>query len=224
MSLYEKERSRWDPVREMMHTAENVKLGRHIGYWFTNSPRRALHSMSYYKFAARMIGKEKEVLDIGCGEGLGTWLLAKECGKAIGIDIDSGAIQIAQENWTDKAISFRCEDMFTMQPGSSYDAVVHFDVIEHIQENHAELFFEKITAHLKTYGIMIVGTPNLYSQQYASEISKKGHVNVYTPDRLENEMRNRFKHVFMFSANDELVHTGFAQLAHYLIAVCCHKK
>jgi hypothetical protein len=29
---------------------------------------------------------------------------------------------------------------------------------------------------------------------------------------------------FLFSMNDEVVHTGFAPVAHYLFAVCCQKK
>lgn len=220
----EPERSRWDPVKNLMNDTENVVLGKHISYWFRKSPRRALHSISYYKFASQMIGAHKSVLDIGCGEGLGTWLLAKECGKATGIDLDSEAISVAQKNWKDPSINFIDKDFIDTEYSEHLDAVVNFDVIEHIQESHIDTFLGKICTVLHNQGIFIAGTPNFYSQQYASAITNAGHVNVYTPERLEAQMRSYFKHVFMFSANDELVHTGFAPLAHYIIVLCCNKR
>jgi len=220
----DKERSRWEPVKELMDTAEPVTFGKHISYWFRNTPRRALHSVTYYKFASRMIGTGKSVLDIGCGEGLGTWLLAKECGNATGIDLDSEAISAAQNNWNDKAISFVHEDFITGSITSTFDAVVNFDVIEHIQPDNIGAFINKVCSVLPSNGIFIAGTPNYYSQQYASEITKAGHVNVYTPEALEEQMRAWFRHVFIFSANDEMVHTGYSKLAHYLIALCCNKR
>ena len=30
--------------------------------------------------------------------------------------------------------------------------------------------------------------------------------------------------VFMFSMNDEVVHTGYSKLAHYIFALCCGAK
>ena len=40
----------------------------------------------------------------------------------------------------------------------------------------------------------------------------------------EEEMKKYFHHVFLFGANDEVVHTGFLPMAHYLIAVGCRKR
>jgi hypothetical protein len=37
-------------------------------------------------------------------------------------------------------------------------------------------------------------------------------------------MQRYFKHVFMFSMNDEVVHTGFFPMAHYLFALCAEPK
>jgi hypothetical protein len=37
-------------------------------------------------------------------------------------------------------------------------------------------------------------------------------------------MERYFHAVFLFSMNDEVVHTGFAPMAHYLIAVCTGKR
>jgi 2-polyprenyl-3-methyl-5-hydroxy-6-metoxy-1,4-benzoquinol methylase len=211
----------WDEVTEMMGD-KRIALGRYLAYWFERTPRRALYYTSYYKFAAKMIGKGKRVLDVGCSEGLGTWLLAAECGFARGIDPDEAAVAVAKANWPPERAEFVSADFLEAPPGQ-YDGVVSFDVIEHILPGNAGRFLERTAANLGPHGVAVVGTPNLTGQVYASEVSKAGHVNVYSAERLEAEMRRYFAHVFLFGANDEVVHTGYPPMAHYLIALACKK-
>lgn len=71
---------------------------------------------------------------------------------------------------------------------------------------------------------MIIGMPSHESQAYASPQSKAGHVNCKSGKDLKALMRHYFNQVFLFSMNDEVVHTGFYPMAHYLIAVCCGKR
>jgi 2-polyprenyl-3-methyl-5-hydroxy-6-metoxy-1,4-benzoquinol methylase len=163
------------------------------------------------------------VLDVGCSEGLGTWVLAKECGFARGVDSDEEAISVGKGNWEDPCVDFTCEDFLTAEP-EQYDAVTNFDVIEHILPQNAGAFLGRIAENLKHDGIAVIGTPNIVAQVYASAVSKAGHVNCYSGERLEAEMREHFHHVFMFVANDEVVHTGFQPTANYLLAVGCRKK
>jgi len=213
----------WEPVKEIMGKRE-VFFGQHLAYQFLNTPRRILYMMSYYKFASKMIGRKKSVLDVGCGEGLGTWLLAKECGQAEGIDTDHEAIEIGKKNWNDSKILFNDVDFFTADNKKTYDAIVSFDVIEHILPENMIKFWKKVLDLLNDNGIAIIGTPNITSNQYASTVTRAGHVNLYSGERLEEEMGKFFKYVFMFGANDEVIHTGFLPMAHYLIAVGCCKR
>lgn len=217
-----KEGKGWGEVKKLLNKPR-LCFGEHLSYWFYHTPRRLLHSMSYYKFAAALIGPKKKVLDIGCAEGLGTWLLAYECGSAIGIDLDAEAIARAQENWKDKRIAFKHRDFLTVD-FKRVDAVVNFDVIEHILPKNTLIFFSKICNALVHNGVAIIGTPNITSNKYASYMSKSGHINLYSAKRLKQEMERHFSHVFMFGANDEVVHTGFFPMAHYLIAVGCRKR
>jgi 2-polyprenyl-3-methyl-5-hydroxy-6-metoxy-1,4-benzoquinol methylase len=217
-----KDPSQWMDVTKIMDKS-TVSFGRYISYWFEHSPRRALNYLSYYKFASKMIGKKKRVLDIGCNEGLGTWLLAVECGFAKGIDFDDEAIQIATNNWVDDRISFEAGDLFSMKP-NQWDGVVAFDVIEYVLPEKANEFLRAISLNLSSNGIAIVGTPSLEGQKYASPVSKIGYINLYSFEQLEKQMHQYFKHVFMFCANDEVIHTGFPQMAHYLIALGCKKR
>ena len=58
----------------------------------------------------------------------------------------------------------------------------------------------------------------------ASAGSKAGHVNCKDAPTLKLLLSVYFHNVFMFSMNDEVVHTGFYPMAHYLLALCCGKK
>jgi hypothetical protein len=69
-------------------------------------------------------------------------------------------------------------------------------------------------------GILMIGTPSLESQAYASPPSKAGHINCKTSTELKALLEKYFFHVFIFSMNDEVVHTGFSPMAHYLLALC----
>jgi len=217
-------KSNWACVADAMKDHPEITLGRYASYWAFKSPRRLLHSLSYYKFAAKVIGAKKRVLDIGCNEGLGTWVISKECGFAKGIDFDSEAIHTAQRNFQNSQVEFVNEDILNSEVKSNWDAIVSFDVIEHIYPSHAELFFEALKENVSDEGLVIIGTPSLISQQFASDISKKGHVNVYTPEKLEETLRKHFEFVFLFAATDEVVHTGYLPLAHYLIGIGSKKK
>lgn len=73
-------------------------------------------------------------------------------------------------------------------------------------------------------GVLIVGTPSLESQSYASSQSKAGHINCKKGPELKALLGDYFTSVFLFSMNDEVVHTGFSPMAHYLFALCSGKK
>jgi len=180
--------------------------------------------MSYYKFASKLIGKGKRVLDVGCNEGLGTFLVGKECGFAKGVDFDEDAITQAQKNFKEPFVEFEAGDFLKSKDTGNWDAAINFDVIEHILPEHAHDFIEGIAKELTPEGLCVIGTPSKISQDFASEVSKKGHINIYSHERLEAEMREHFEFVFMFAANDEVVHTGYLPLAHYFITVGCKKK
>ena len=218
-------KSNWSCVtEELMQEIPEINLGRYASFWFHKTPRRVLHCMSYYKFASKLIGKGKRVLDVGCNEGLGTFLVGKECGFAKGVDFDEEAIVQAQKNFNEPFVEFEAGDFLKIKDTGNWDAVINFDVIEHILPEHAHDFIEGIAKELTPEGLCVIGTPSKISQDFASEVSKKGHINIYSHERLEAEMREHFEFVFMFAANDEVVHTGYLPLAHYFITVGCKKK
>lgn len=103
-------KSNWECVSRLIKDQKPIELGEATSDFFYNKPRKLLALLSYYKFAAKLIGKVNRVLDVKCGEGLGTYVLAKECGQTKGIDKSAEAIQSAASNFGDKNLKFEKED------------------------------------------------------------------------------------------------------------------
>ena len=92
--------------------------------------------------------------------------------------------------------------------------------LKHIPAQREETFIANVLASLAAHGVLIVGMPSLESQAHASPQSKEGHVNCKSGPELKALLEQYFSTVFLFSMNDEVVHTGFGPMAHYLIAMC----
>lgn len=73
-------------------------------------------------------------------------------------------------------------------------------------------------------GILIIGTPSIENQEYSDKNISNAHVHLYTGESLENMLNKYFNNVFMFTQNDEIIHTGHFRMASYLLALCCFKK
>lgn len=202
---------------------KSVVLGPHTSFQLNNSPKRILFSLSHYKFASRMIGDNKEILELGCNDGMGVHILAENAKKIVGVDFDKEAIDFAKKNMSKENLEFVCEDFLNKEYGK-FDAVVSNDVIEHLLPENENIFLETIVNNLKSTGIAIIGTPNEESQKYSSKIVRDAHINVYTADRLKTLLEGYFNNTFLFSGNDEMIHTGFYPLAHYFIVVGCYMK
>lgn len=203
--------------------SESIILGPYFSYQLRHSPRHILFSLSRYKFAAKMIGEGKQILEVGCSEGLGTILLAEYAKKVVAVDANQEAIANATNNFASEKLEFIHADFLKANIGS-FDAIVSFDVIEHIYPEREAEFFSVSCRHLNPYGIFIIGTPNLTADCYASAAAKEGHVNMYDWQRLVQTISKYFHQVFLFSVNDEMIHTGFYPMAHYLIGMGVGKK
>lgn len=216
------EKEIWGNVKDLLGNKQ-IRLGQHWSYNLYNDPKRLAFVLSRYKFAAKMGSKGRRVLELGCSEGIGAPILSEFATSYMGIDMDRTAIETARRNWANNRIKFIKGD-FLGKIFGIFDTVVSLDVIEHINPSNEQLFFETIYNNLEEDGIGIVGTPNATAAVYASATSKAGHANLFDAERLKLAMQKLFGNVFIFGVNDEVVHTGFASMAHYLIALGCSKK
>ncbi len=183
-------------------------------------PRRLVFVLSRYKFVAKMLSGKKRVLEVGCGDGFPVRIVLQEVGMVHAIDIDLVFIEDIDERADEKwPFTSAVHDILSGPVEGQYDAAYSLDVIEHIPKKEERKFIENIVKSLSKTGVLIVGTPSIESQPHASPLSKIGHVNCKTGRDLRDLMLDYFDNVFMFSMNDEVVHTGFLPMAQYLFAI-----
>ena len=119
------------------------------------------------------------ILDFGCGKGIFLKIAKKFGYQAFGYDIDPRA---AADYYSLKEI-----------PNRFFDAVVCFDVIEHVDD--PQKILKNIGRKLKPNGLLFITTPNRLG--LAGRIIKNkflglvpgGHKNIFTLSQLENLLK-----------------------------------
>jgi cyclopropane fatty-acyl-phospholipid synthase-like methyltransferase len=201
------------------------QFGLMSGQVWRDDPRRLAFVLARYKFVAKMLSGKKTALEIGCADAFGTRIVRQEVGHVTATDFDpifiENAKAISDPRWP---IDFAVHDMLANPYAGIFDAAYALDVIEHIQPQDEFVFTSHAVESLSPHGVLIFGCPSIHSQPYASPPSKEGHVNCKDAQSLRYLMEHFFHNVFLFSMNDEVVHTGFSPMAHYLIAIGSHRK
>ncbi len=162
---------------------------------------------------------------MGCGDAFASRIVKQEVQSLTVLDFDPIFVADIQDRadpqWHMEA---SVHDMLSGPYPGTFDAIYSLDVLEHIEQPNEVLFVENIIRSLSAQGVLIVGMPSLESQAYASVQSKQGHVNCKSGKDLQSLFERYFHNVFLFSMNDEVVHTGFTPMAHYVIVVCTTPK
>ena len=201
------------------------RLGLRGSHSWHDDPRHLLFRLSRYKFVAKMLAGSEHVLEIGCGDAFGTRLVQQEVKKVSATDFDEVFLEDVRARMVDRwRFDVFTHDLLAEPINGTYDGVFALDVLEHIAPSDEHVFLKNGFSPLTTHGVAIIGMPSLESQVYASPTSRAGHVNCKTMPDLKATMQRYFHNVFMFSMNDEVVHTGYHKTAHYLFALGCSKK
>jgi cyclopropane fatty-acyl-phospholipid synthase-like methyltransferase len=181
--------------------------------------------LARYKFCAKMLAGKKNVLEVGCGDGFGTPIVAQEVETLSCLDWEERNIAGNRRRLSHlKNTTFEVADVSVTQPKGSYDGIFSIDVIEHLEPEFEKPFMENMVNSLQKQGVMMIGTPNLAASQHATFRSDHQHINLKSAETLRELSDRYFHNTFVFSMNDELVHTGYYPMAQYIWAVGVGKK
>lgn len=107
----------------------------------------------------------KNVVDLGCGDGRLTYLISTVAKNVVGVDNQKIAISFAKSiaNNINKNIKFiradSCKKLKQML--KKFDVVTAYDIIEHIPEDKVKEFLSAVRYYLKDGGAFILTTPNI---------------------------------------------------------------
>jgi 2-polyprenyl-3-methyl-5-hydroxy-6-metoxy-1,4-benzoquinol methylase len=120
-------------------------------YWF----RRHL---AVYEWIARQLAG-KRVIDMACGEGYGSEVLARRAAEVLGVDANPEAHEHARLRYVRPNLRFERGLVDTFGEPGSCDAVVFLQTIEHVHDPVAVL--EHLGSLLALGGVAYVSTPNV---------------------------------------------------------------
>ncbi|MGO4808096.1 glycosyltransferase [Cupriavidus sp. 2MCAB6] len=141
------------------------------------------------------IAAGKDVLDIACGEGYGSALMATRAKSVIGVDISDDAVAHARSRYQQhQNLRFEAGSATAIPlPDASVDVVVSFETIEHLH-GHEEMIAQ-IRRVLRPDGILVISSPNkkVYSDDrgYHNEY----HVKELYFEELDALLRSHFPKV-----------------------------
>lgn len=195
-----------------------------------------------YTFAARL-ARGKRVLDAGCGAGYGSAELAQAADSVVGVDRAAEAIAFARANYCLPNLRFEQASCDALpHPSGSFDLVVAFEVIEHL--DHWREFLLEVRRVLAPAGQLIISTPNklYYTESRGLTGANPFHVHEFDFEEFQSELQAVFPHVSMYLENhvegvtfqpDEAGHTVEVRVdagdpapdeSHFFVAVCAHRR
>lgn len=105
------------------------------------------------------IGKDKAVLDIGCGAGMLTNALAKEGHEVFGIDLSENSLKVAQKKDATGKVKYAKANAYALPyENESFDVVCAMDILEHVEE--PSLLIQEAARVLKPDGLFFFHTFN----------------------------------------------------------------
>ncbi|MGE5097046.1 MAG: class I SAM-dependent methyltransferase [Betaproteobacteria bacterium] len=146
-----------------------------------------------YHFATRWAAGRR-VLDIACGEGYGSALLARNAAHVTGVDVSREAIEHARQAYRDLAnVEFREGSCTRIPlPDGSMELVVSFETLEHIAGQEA--FLDEVARVLSPGGVLLLSCPNKLEYSDKRGFTNEFHVKELYREELEALVRGRFPH------------------------------
>ena len=199
----------------------------------------AIEHYQRYQFARQLV-KGKKVLDAACGEGYGSNLLTEEAASVTGLDLNEEAVKRASRKYANDRLAFYCGSIAALPfEDNSFDAVVSFETIEHVEEELQKKFLSEIQRVLKPEGILIMSTPNKAVYTDLVKGNNSFHIKEFYVQEFREFLGAYFENIEMFCqypdvgyfiSKENKKHAVPEQKgqteekSRYVIAVCSHEK
>jgi GT2 family glycosyltransferase/ubiquinone/menaquinone biosynthesis C-methylase UbiE len=147
-----------------------------------------------YAFSLAFV-RGKDVLDVACGEGYGSAMLAAHARRVVGADIADDVVEEARTTYAGRPnLEFAHADVAALPfADRSFDVVVSFETIEH-HGQHEEMLSECARV-LRPDGLLILSSPNRKVYSDDAGYHNEFHVKELYFDDLDALLKRHFRHV-----------------------------
>ena len=153
----------------------------------------SLEHLHRYSLAAEYC-KGKRVLDAACGSGYGSKVLSRAARKTIGIDINKEVIDTNQEKLGNDKLCFKCASIENLPfDDNSFDVVVSFETIEHVQAEIQDKFLMEVKRVLTPTGMLIISTPDKKFYTDYTGVRNPYHIKEFYRVEFEEKLSSFFK-------------------------------
>lgn len=160
-----------------------------------------------YRFATHYV-HGKRTLDVACGVGYGSCLLARAgASQVTGVHISEEAIGFARRQYSGENLAYRVGSAYDLSAFRGVDFVVSFETIEHVDK--PRLFLDQIVAALKDDGVLVVSTPNRVGGCLSDKPSNPFHVREWSDREFLGLVSAYFEDVALFGQRFAFAPLGF---------------
>ena len=149
-------------------------------------------------FYAQQFIKGKEVLDIACGSGYGSALMAESAASVIGVDIDAETVAYCQSVYVRDNLRFLQGSVASIpvEGEAVFDVIVCFETIEHVDATEQAAFLQEAKRLLRPGGILLISTPDAiaYNARKA-EYRNEFHKHEFGRTEFLDYLQGAFRHV-----------------------------
>jgi ubiquinone/menaquinone biosynthesis C-methylase UbiE len=187
----------WGSATRLAHLArrlvENSIYFSRTGYWHDGErvnpdfeDANFLNHRKVYQFVSQCVA-DQVVLDVGCGTGYGSAILAQQARQVVGIDYSAAAIRFARRRYPKP--DFRVMNAQDLRfPEAKFDFVFSSENFEHLPDRRAHLL--EVRRVLHKGGISFIATPN--PEAFAGQKRSPWH----TKENTYEELVELFRPVF----------------------------
>jgi len=159
---------------------------------------QAVYEHLHRYFFAREICRGLDVLDVASGEGYGGAYLAQTARSVVGVDISAESVTHADECYATSNLRYEVGNATSLNfADASFDAVVSFETIEHLDDQKA--FLKEIRRVLRPKGLLIVSSPNRDLYSPVDTPPNPFHVRELTRDELLAALGAEFRFCMTFA-------------------------
>jgi SAM-dependent methyltransferase len=140
------------------------KGGLDVQTYIEHEHKQGIHHLGRYTWSVPIVKGRRQIIDIACGAGYGSKLIADAHPDAevLGVDYDERAIEHAQNSYQAPNLRYVSGNIVRWETRAGeglgeFDCVLSFDTIEHLL--HREIALINFAENLTPDGILLLSTP-----------------------------------------------------------------